>query len=213
MKKYTVAAIIICLLCALSVGCADGGDAGASAGPPNAAASGSGAQTAEGGGVQDGDGADASGGAAADPGTATDPEAANASAKAKTKEEEAAAAAAALEAKVDVDFMGLNTILLQAELNNLRTNADKYMGKTIRLSGPYYSIFLPETNTEYHFVTVVKGDACCVQGMEFRLNEEGLSQGDYPEANRDIVVIGTLDKYEEWGSMYLYVSADMIAFI
>lgn len=227
MKKYTVAAIVICMICALSAGCSGGEDVAGPAGPPpnSAAAAGSDTQEAAGAGAPE----DPAG--AAPTGTATDTDAdaaavpeeeeeedseeAKAAAKEKEEADVAAAALAAemLAADVDVDFIGLNNIMLQAELNNLRTNSDQYEGKTIRISGPYYSVFLPETNQEYHFVTVVKGDACCIQGLEFRLSEYALEKGKYPDANRTIVVIGTIEKYEEWGSTYLYLSTDRIAFI
>jgi len=217
MKKYIVAAIVMCMICALSAGCSGGEDTGGQAGPSNAASAAGSDGKAEAGDVAtEGagaaadtakeDGADAGAGAAAGK-ESTDEDADKAAADAK------AAAADILEAKVDVDFMGLNTILAQAELNNIRMNLEQYEGKTIRMSGPYYSIFLPETEQEYHFVTVVRGDACCVQGMEFRLKEDGETNGKYPDGNKEIVVIGTIDLYEEWGSTYLFLSADRIAYV
>jgi len=215
MKKFVVAAIVMCMICALFAGCAGGEDsAGPSGASSEAAASGSDDQAGAGDGATGGAGAAADtakedgAGAGAEAGKeSTDEDAAKAAA------DEKAAAADLLEAKVDVDFMGLNTILAQAELNNIRMNLDQYEGKTIRMSGPYYSVFLPETNQEYHFVTVVRGDACCVQGMEFRLNEENGEEGKYPDANKEIVVIGTIGIYEEWGSTYLYLSADRLAYV
>ena len=47
--------------------------------------------------------------------------------------------------EVDVDLASMSTTMAQAEFNNIISNSADYMGKTIRVRGPYYSMYWDQT--------------------------------------------------------------------
>jgi len=113
-------------------------------------------------------------------------------------------------ADVDVDLTALSSTIAQAEYNNISRKPTDYIGKTIRVSGAYFSLYLAETDQRYHIVTIVYGDECCRQGFEFRLSDEYTYPDDYPAENEVIEVVGVLDLYESNGLRYLYLAVGEI---
>lgn len=111
---------------------------------------------------------------------------------------------------VDVDLTRLSGTMVYAEVNNMMTSAEKYMDKTIRISGPYYASYLDETDEYYHYVIIEDATACCKQGIEFIWNGEHEYPGDYPEENARIEVTGVFQSHEVLGKTYYYLAVDEI---
>lgn len=111
---------------------------------------------------------------------------------------------------VDVDLTALSSTMVYAEVYNMTTSPDDYMGKTIKMSGPYYASFYDETDSYYHYVIIEDAAACCQSGLEFIWNGEHNYPNDYPTENTKIEVSGVFGSYEELGQTYYYLAVDEI---
>jgi len=112
---------------------------------------------------------------------------------------------------VDVDLTRLSETVAAAEFSNILANSGNYIGQTIRVSGEYFSVYINEFGRLAHYVTVMQGDACCPpEGFEFKLTDERVSDGDFPEQNTMIEVTGVLGRYEELGFAFLFLSVDEV---
>ena len=110
---------------------------------------------------------------------------------------------------VDVDLSVLSTTMAQAEYENIIINSEKYIGKTIRAAGTYFTI-TDDTGSYYHYVIIIPGDDCCQLGFEFKRDGNYIVPDDYPENSAAIEVTGILNKGEDRGFPYLYLaSAEM----
>ena len=112
----------------------------------------------------------------------------------------------------EIDLTILSSTMLSAELNNIRTNLDKYLGKTIKISGGFSAFYFEETDKLYSYViTYMDPTNCCSEGMEFTWNGDHQYPGDYPAEGAGIEVTGVLNSYEESGGLYCYLAVEDIA--
>ena len=118
---------------------------------------------------------------------------------------------AVLPGNVDVDLTVLSSTMLFAEVNNMMTTPVDYMGKSVKISGPYYASFYDETGLYYHYVIIEDASACCTQGLEFVWNGNHFYPDDYPEDDMIIEVIGVFGSYDELGQTYYYLAVDDIS--
>ena len=118
---------------------------------------------------------------------------------------------AAVDADIDVDLTVLSRTMLPAEFNNIIMNSRDYLGKTIKVSGSYYTLYFEPTNRQIHYITIVDGDACCRQGFEFELGDGYAYPADYPRENAMIEVIGVFSRYRELDTTYYYLEVDHIS--
>jgi len=112
--------------------------------------------------------------------------------------------------KVDVDLTVLSSTMVYAEVYNIVTNPKDYIGKTIKMSGTYYSSYFDKTSQFYHYVVNEDATACCSQGLEFIWKGTHTFPDDYPEDNSKIEVVGIFGRYDELGKTYYYLSVDDI---
>ena len=123
----------------------------------------------------------------------------------------AEAVPAAAPATVDLDLSGMSGTVVYAQVYNLLSNPEEYMGKTIRIAGCYSVYEDTELNKVYHACVIPDATACCAQGLEFVWKGDHTWPDDYPEEMTGITVTGRLDKYEELGLEYLHlVDADLV---
>ena len=117
---------------------------------------------------------------------------------------------AAAPVTVDLDLSGMSGTVVYAQVFNLLSNPEEYMGKTIRIAG-YYSVYEDtELNKVYHACVIPDATACCQAGIEFVLAGEHAWPEDYPEPTTEITVTGRLEEYDEDGVPYLHlVDAEM----
>ena len=113
---------------------------------------------------------------------------------------------------VDVDLTVLSSTMIYAEVYNMMTKPDDYMGKTIKMSGPYYASYYDQTDQYYHYVIIEDATACCQQGLEFVWNGDHAYPDDYPKDQARIEVVGVFGRYDELGQTYYYLDVDDVSF-
>lgn len=109
---------------------------------------------------------------------------------------------------VDVDLTKLSSTMVYAEVFNIMSSPDDYMGKTVRMSGPYYASYYDKTDQYYHYVVVEDATSCCAQGLEFIWNGDHAYPDDFPDEATKIEVTGVFDSYDELGKTYYFLSVD-----
>ena len=103
---------------------------------------------------------------------------------------------------VDVDLTSMSSTAVYAEVYNMLTNPDDYIGKTVKMRGTF-AMYHDETTDAYYFACIIAdATACCSQGIEFVLAGEHAYPDDYPALDETITVTGTFSTYYEGENMY-----------
>ena len=105
--------------------------------------------------------------------------------------------------KYDVDLTNLSSTMVYSEVYNMVMDPSEYMGKYIRMEGPFSVYTNPDTKKNYFACVIQDATACCAQGLEFELAGDYSYPEDYPAVNTDVIVSGTFDTYEEEGYTYI----------
>lgn len=106
------------------------------------------------------------------------------------------------DAAIDIDLTTMSSTMVYAQVYDMVTNPDDFLGKTVRAAGPF-AVYTDEKTEKNYFACIIKdATACCAQGMEFELEGKHEYPDDYPELDTEITVEGTFDKYEEAGQTY-----------
>ncbi len=110
---------------------------------------------------------------------------------------------------VDVDLTVLSANMVYAEVYNMMMYPDSYLGKTIKVSGPYYPLYYEGTDNYYHYVMIEDALACCQNGMEF-IWDEGthIYPDEYPKEDDIIEIVGELKSYKEENYIYYYLDIE-----
>ncbi len=111
---------------------------------------------------------------------------------------------------VDVDLTKMSATMVYSEVLNMQQHSDEYMGKIVRMKGPFN---VTELDGNRYFACVIKdAAACCSTGIEFVWAGEHSYPEDYPEANTEITVTGTFNTYTEGKSRYLQLKDAEVVF-
>jgi len=110
--------------------------------------------------------------------------------------------------EADIDLTVLSATVAYAEVTAMFMRPEEYVGKTVKISGDYTSIYYDLTDSYYHYVAIEDAAACCSQGMEFVLGS-----GDYPQDGTRIEILGVFDIYEELGISYCYLEVQALTFV
>lgn len=103
--------------------------------------------------------------------------------------------------ETDVDLSSMSGTMVYAEVYNMCTNPDSYMGKTVKMTGLYTEY---EGNGRMYYTCLIPdATACCSQGIEFVLKDD---PGSFPELGEEITVAGVFGTYMEDGYMYCQLS-------
>ena len=94
-----------------------------------------------------------------------------------------------------------------AQCNDVYLNPDDYQGKAIRLEGLYSSQVDLEGNKAYHYV-MRYGPGCC--GYDGSAGFEFLYDGEMPQLNDWIEVVGTVEKMTENDMEYIVLRASKV---
>lgn len=106
------------------------------------------------------------------------------------------------DAAIDIDLTTMSSTMVYAQVYDMVTNPDDFLGETVRATGPF-AVYTDEKTEKNYFACIIKdATACCAQGMEFELEGKHEYPNDYPELDTEITVEGTFDKYEEAGQTY-----------
>ena len=105
--------------------------------------------------------------------------------------------------EIDVDLTKLSSTMVYSEVYNMMVEPDSYLGKTVKMSGPF-AVYTDEESGKNYFACIIQdATACCSQGIEFTLSGDYSYPEDYPAVNDIITVTGTFSTYEEDGYAYL----------
>lgn len=111
----------------------------------------------------------------------------------------------------DVDLTKMSATMVYAEVYNIMTEPDAYLGKKIRARGPFDALDWEETNLTYYYVIISDATACCQTGIEFIWDDNTHAYPeDYPAKESIIEIVGTFSSYEELGKTYYYISTEDI---
>ncbi len=106
------------------------------------------------------------------------------------------------ESAVDVDLTVLSGTVVYSEVYNMMVSPENYLGKTVRMKGPF-AVYQDESTGKYYFACIIQdATACCSQGIEFELQPDRIYPDDYPAVGDDICVAGVFDTYLEGEYMY-----------
>lgn len=94
-----------------------------------------------------------------------------------------------------VDLTPMSGTVLYAQVSNIMSDAQNYLGKTIRITGQCAS-GQDETGV-YHVVLVNDATACCAIGFEYLLPAD-----DYPADGGEATVEGVFELYGDGGALY-----------
>lgn len=113
------------------------------------------------------------------------------------------------DSSVDVDLTILTPNMVYAEVYNMMMYPDNYLGKTVKVSGPYYPLYYDGTGNYYHYVMIEDALACCQNGMEF-IWDEGIHAypEEYPKEDEIIEIVGVMKSYKEEQYIYYYLDVD-----
>lgn len=112
--------------------------------------------------------------------------------------------ASAAQQNIDVDLTVMSSTMVYAEVFNMLIEPEQYVGKTVKMSGDFF-VYKPvladgtESDRNFYACVIADATACCVQGMEFSLEEIKKYPEEYPEQGSQITVVGTFEIYEELG--------------
>ena len=109
--------------------------------------------------------------------------------------------------KADVDLTVLGSTMVYAEVYNMMTKPEDYIGKTVKANGPYVTSFYE--GSYYHFVLVDGADSCCPEGLMFVWSGEHT----YPEEETKIEIVGIFGSYEDFDFPYYYLAVDDITIL
>lgn len=103
---------------------------------------------------------------------------------------------------IDIDLTALSSTMVYAEVYDMVSDPDKYIGRTVRMRGDFAS-YHDETGGRYYFGCIIRdATACCAQGIEFVLTDDYVYPDDYPEEGSEVTVTGAFDTYREGESLY-----------
>ena len=115
--------------------------------------------------------------------------------------------------KIDVDLNNLNANVVYAQVFQMMTEPDKFIGKRIRMSGQFNVYAAQEGNpsgvTEYYAIIIADAQACCQQGIECVWPGHTYPEG-FPEVKSNASVTGIFEVYEENGKKYCRLIADTV---
>lgn len=113
--------------------------------------------------------------------------------------------------EVDIDLTQMSSTAVYATVADIVANPDPYVGKAIRMSGPYYHMDGKNENNGYFFVIIQDATACCAQGIEFVWEGEHTYPDDYPPDYTPVTVSGVLETYQDGEYSYTHlVDAQMV---
>ena len=102
----------------------------------------------------------------------------------------------------DVDLTVLSATMVYAEVYQIMTAPENYVGKIIKMKGDF-TIYDDTATDKCYFTCIIRdATACCAQGIEFELLPEYRYPEDYPKEGSEITVQGRFELYDEDGLTY-----------
>lgn len=104
---------------------------------------------------------------------------------------------------VDLNLTQMSGTMVYAEVYNMLSAPENYVGKTVKVSGQFAIYQAADANGHpvpdiYYYVCLIEdGTGCCTQGIEFILKDQ-----NYPEVGSSITVTGEFQTYMEGEQQY-----------
>lgn len=117
----------------------------------------------------------------------------------ETAAEETAADDAGASTGDFIDLTAMSSTMVFAEVFNMTTHPENYVGKTVKMQGIFSTgkLYAQEGTLEDGgtvFACIIQdATACCAQGIPFDLAESRAYPDDYPELGAPITVTGTFE--------------------
>lgn len=96
------------------------------------------------------------------------------------------------------DMSRMSATMAYAQLYNIFTEQEKYVGQTLRMRGQYRPMRDENGAAKYHFIMVYDNAACCELGLEFLWTPAG----HYPEEYSLIELTGVFDICNDGGEKF-----------
>lgn len=96
---------------------------------------------------------------------------------------------------VEVDLAAISGDVVYAQVYDMMTRPEDYVGKVVKMKGNYTFYHEEETNIDYHACIIQDATACCAQGIEFEPVTGFTCEEDRPAENELITVTGVFDTY------------------
>ena len=112
--------------------------------------------------------------------------------------------------EIDIDLLELGYMMAYAQFMDMIDKPNNYLGKTVRVKGPYGYYYSETTDMYYHYVMIMDNAACCLLNVEFILNGDHIYPDDYPEDDTEIEVTGIFESFERAGFTIYYLAVDEI---
>lgn len=103
---------------------------------------------------------------------------------------------------LDVDLTLLSNTMVYAQVYDMITNPDAYIGKKVKMSGNFAYYHDEGTDADYYACIIQDATACCAQGIEFVPVEEENFPEAKPAENEIVTVTGDFDSYYEGDYQY-----------
>lgn len=104
-----------------------------------------------------------------------------------------------------VDLTKMSATVCYAQVLDIISYPENYLGKTITMDGLFSIYESPTTGNIYYACIIQDATACCTNGIEFICKDARTYPQDYPELGTDIKVVGTFETYMEDEYMYCRV--------
>lgn len=102
----------------------------------------------------------------------------------------------------DIDLTQMSASMIYGQVYDMVYSSEDYVGKTVKMKGPFSYFLDAETGNEYFAVLISDAAACCSQGIEFVLDGSYTYPEDYPKLNEEITVTGNFNYYKEGYNTY-----------
>ncbi|MBR6365910.1 MAG: hypothetical protein IKS10_07435 [Lachnospiraceae bacterium] len=102
----------------------------------------------------------------------------------------------------EVDLTKMSSTVVYAQVLDILSYPDNYLGKKITMSGLFGIYESPTTGEIYYSCIIQDATACCANGIEFLRKGEFKYPEDYPEPGDEVRVVGYFETYEEDGELY-----------
>ena len=110
----------------------------------------------------------------------------------------------------EVDLTKMSSTVVYAQVLDILSYPDKYLGKKITMGGLFSIYEDPDSGYIYYACVIQDATACCANGIEFICKDERKYPEDYPELGTDIRVSGIFETYTEGEYLYCRLKdADM----
>lgn len=105
--------------------------------------------------------------------------------------------------KIDIDLSRMSSTMVFAQVNQMVTTPQKFVGMRIKMKGVFSSYYDNETDQRFYGCVIADALACCSQGLAFSLAKPRKFPDEYPAEGETIVIIGYFDNVkEESGESY-----------